>query len=66
MLLTIDFLNSLEVILGQFEVVCFHVLVERSHDSTGIIGMFQTQRMSQLVDRNQKEIIPCGRNAQPD
>ena len=65
MLLTIDFLNSLEVILGQFEVVCFHVLVERSHDSTGIVGVFQTQRVSQLMDCNQKEIVPCGRKAQP-
>lgn len=64
-LLTIDFLNSLEVILRQFEVVCFHVLVERSHDSTGIIGVLQTQRMPQLMDSNQEEIIPCGRKAQP-
>ena len=64
-MLTIDFLNSLEVILGQFEVVRFHVLVERSHDSTGIIGVFQTQRVSQLMDCDQKEIVPCGRKAQP-
>ncbi|KAI1233258.1 hypothetical protein IHE44_0004425 [Lamprotornis superbus] len=38
---------------------------ERSHDSTGIVGVFQTQGVPQLMDCDQEEIVPCGRNTQP-
>lgn len=66
MLLTIDFLNPLQIILWEFKVMCFHILVERSHDSTGVIGVFQAQGMTQLMDSNQKEIIPYRENTQAD
>lgn len=39
--LTIDLLNSLKIILWQLKIVRFHVLIEWSHDGTGIIGVFK-------------------------
>lgn len=34
---TVNLLDALEIILGQFEVVRLHVLVEGCHDGTGVI-----------------------------
>lgn len=56
-ILTIDFLYALQVVQRQFEVVCVHVLVKRSHDGAGIVGVLQTQRVTQLMDRHQEQII---------
>ncbi|KAF3855622.1 hypothetical protein F7725_016345 [Dissostichus mawsoni] len=47
------------VVQRQFEVVRVHVLVERSHDGTGVVGVLQTQRMTQLVHRHQEQVITC-------
>ncbi len=56
-MLTVDFLYALQVVQRKFEVVCIHVLIERSHDGTGIVRVLQTQRMTQLMDRHQEQII---------
>lgn len=55
--LTVDLLYALQVVQRQLEVVCVHVLIERSHDGTGIVGVLQTQRMTQLMDRHQEQIV---------
>lgn len=56
-LLTVDLLNALQVVQRQFEVVRVHVLVERSHDGAGIVGVLQTQCMTQLVNGHQEQIV---------
>lgn len=58
---TINLLNPTEIILGKFKVFRVHPLVERGHDSHGIIGVFQSKGMAQLMHRYQEEIITCGR-----
>lgn len=55
--LTINLLDAQKVVHGQLEVVRVHVLVEGSHDGRGVIGVFQAQRMAELVDGNQEQII---------
>lgn len=44
--LTVDLLNALQVVHRQLEVVRVHVLVEGSHDGTGVVGVLQTQSMA--------------------
>lgn len=57
--LTIDLLDAPPVIIGQLKVVRLHPLVKRSHDGQRVVGVFQTQGVTQLVDRHQKEVVPC-------
>lgn len=57
---TVDLLDALEIILRQLEVVRLHVLVEGCHDSAGVVGVLQSQRMAQLMHSHQEEVIPCG------
>lgn len=57
--LTVQLLDALEVILRQLEVLCVHPLVEGGHDSTGVAGMFQAQRVPQLVHGHQEKVVPC-------
>lgn len=57
--LTVDLLDALQVVQRQLEVMCVHVLVERSHDGAGVVGVLQTQRVAQLVDRHQEQIVSC-------
>ena len=54
---TIDFLDALKVVVRKFEVLCVHVLVEWSHDGCGVIGVFQTQGVAQLMDCHQEQVI---------
>ena len=54
---TINLLDALQVVHGQFEVVSVHVLVERSHDGRGIIGVLEAQSVTELVDRYQEQIV---------
>lgn len=55
--LTINLLDAQKVVHGQFEVVRVHVLVEGSHDGRGVVGVLQAQRMAELVDRYQEQIV---------
>lgn len=57
--LTVQLLDALEVILRQLEVLRVHPLVEGGHDSTGVAGMFQAQRVPQLVHGHQEKVVPC-------
>ena len=56
-MLTIDLLYSPEVIFRQLEVLCLHPLVEWSHDGRGVVGVLQTQGMTQLMYRHQEHVI---------
>lgn len=55
--LTINLLDAQKVVHGQFEVVRVHVLVEGSHDGRGVVGVLQAQRVAELVDRYQEQIV---------
>lgn len=57
--LTIDLLDAPPVIIGQLKVVRLHPLVKWSHDGQRVVGVLQTQGVTQLVDRHQKEVVPC-------
>lgn len=54
---TIDLLNPSPVVFRQLKVLSFHPLVKWSHDSHRIVGVFQTQSMTQLVNSDQKQVI---------
>lgn len=56
---TVDLLDALQVVQRQLEVLRVHVLIEGSHDGAGIIGVLQTQSVTQLMDRHQEQVIPC-------
>jgi len=55
-LLTIYVLYSSDVVVMQCEVLYVNPLVKRSHRSTGVIRVLQTQSMSELMNRNQEEV----------
>lgn len=55
--LTVNLLDAQQVVHWQLKVVCVHVLVERSHYSCRIIGVFKTQCMAKLMDCYQEQII---------
>lgn len=55
--LTINLLDSQQVIHGQFEVVGVHVLVEGSHDGRGVIGVLKAQRVAKFMHRHQEQIV---------
>lgn len=54
---TINGLDASAVIVWKLEVFCIKPLVERSHDGRRVVRMFQTQSMTQLMDRYQENII---------
>ena len=54
---TINLLDAQQVVDGQLEVVGVHVLVERSHDGRGIVGVFEAQSVTELVDGHQEQIV---------
>lgn len=60
--LTVDLLDALQVVQRQLEVVRVHVLIERSHDGARIVGVLQTQRVTQLVDRHQEQVVTWRRD----
>ncbi len=55
--LTINLLDAQQVVHWQFKVVSVHVLVERSHDGRGVVGVFEAKRVAELVDRYQEQIV---------
>lgn len=54
---TVNLLDAQQVVHGQFKVVGVHVLVERSHNGCGIVGVLKAQSMAELVDRHQEQIV---------
>lgn len=58
-LFTVDFLDALEIVMRQFEALCVHVLVKGGHYRSGVVGVLQTQRVAQLMDGHQEQVIPC-------
>ncbi len=38
------------------ETFCVHPLVERRHDGRRVVGVLQPQRMTQLMNRDQKQV----------
>lgn len=62
--LTINLLYAPSVIIRQLKVVCLHPLVEWSHDGQRVVGVLQTQGMTQLMDCHQEEVIPCRKGRQ--
>lgn len=58
-LLTVYVLYPFDIILMECEVVCVDPLVERSHNGAGVIGVLQTQSMTELMDGNQEEVHTC-------
>lgn len=55
--LTINLLDSQQVVHGQFEVVGVHVLVEGSHDGRGVVGVLQAQRVAKFMHRYQEQVV---------
>lgn len=55
---TIDCLDASAVVVGELEVFGVKPLVEGRHDGRGAVGVLQAQRMAQLVDGNQENIVP--------
>lgn len=54
--LTVDLVNAIDVILSQWEVVGIHPLVKRRHDGRRVTGVLQPQRMTQLMNGDQKQV----------
>lgn len=54
---TIDCLDASAVVVWELEVFCFKPLVEGGHDGGGVVGVLQTQSMTQLVHSHQEDII---------
>lgn len=55
--LTVNLLDSHQIVHGQLEVVRVHILVERRHDGCGIVGVLQAQCVAELVDSHQEQIV---------
>lgn len=54
---TVDRLDSSAVVIRELKVFGFKPLVERGHDGGGIVGVLQTQSMTQLMHGYQENII---------
>lgn len=54
---TVDCLDASAVVVWQLEVFSIEPLVEGGHDGRRVIGMLQSQSVTQLVDGHQKNII---------
>lgn len=55
--LTIDCLDASTVVIWELKVFSVKPLVEWGHDGGGVIGVLQTQSMTQLMDGYQENII---------
>lgn len=54
---TIDCLDAPTVVVWELEVFGIKPLVEGGHDGRGVIGVLQTQSVTQLMDSHQENII---------
>lgn len=63
--LTVYMLYPFDVIFMQCEIVSVNPLVEGSHYGTGVIGVLQTQGVTELVDGNQEEVDTCQSHSGP-
>ena len=54
---TVDGLDASAVVVGQLEVFSVKPLIEGGHDGRGVVGVLQTQSVTQLMDGYQENII---------
>jgi len=54
---TINSLDSHAVIIRKLEVFCFKPLVKGGHDGRRVVGVLQTQCVTQLMDCYQENVI---------
>lgn len=54
---TVDRLDASAVVIRELEVFRFKPLVEGGHDGRGVVGVLQTQSMTQLMDGHQENIV---------
>ena len=54
---TVDCLDASAVVVRELEVFGVKPLVEGRHDGRGVVGVLQTQSVTQLMDRHQEDII---------
>ena len=55
--LTINRLDASAVVVGELKVFGFKPLVEGRHDGRRVVGVLQTQSVTQLMDGNQENIV---------
>ncbi|TNN71973.1 hypothetical protein EYF80_017761 [Liparis tanakae] len=58
--LTVDRLDASAVVVRDLEVFRLKPLVEGRHDGRGVVGVLQTQSVTQLVDRHQEHVVAFG------
>ena len=63
---TVNLLDAQQVVHGQLEVVRVHVLVKGGHDGRGVVGVLQTERMAEFVDRYQEQIVTWKQRGEED
>lgn len=54
---TVDCLDASAVVIWELEIFRVKPLVEGGHDGRGVVGVLQTQSMTQLMDGHQENII---------